>query len=104
MRENRSGNKMTMCSLQSKIRNPQSAIPRRGFSFVEVLFAVMILGVGFIMIAGVFPVAISQTQTSGEETVGSAVGRSGAGYMASIPFSSLVPPNPWVGDPAFQVK
>ena len=39
-----------------------------GFSFVEVLFAVIILGVGFIMIAAVFPVAIRQTKSTIDET------------------------------------
>ena len=41
---------------------------RRAFSFVEVLFAVIILGVGFIMVAAIFPVAIQQTQATVEET------------------------------------
>ena len=35
----------------------------RGFSFTEVLFAVMILGIGFIMVAAIFPVAIQQATT-----------------------------------------
>ncbi|HLL90988.1 MAG TPA: type II secretion system protein [Tepidisphaeraceae bacterium] len=41
---------------------------RRGFSFVEILFAVMILGIGFIMVAAIFPVAISQSQATVDET------------------------------------
>mgnify|MGYP003884520069 CR=1 FL=1 len=40
----------------------------RGFTFTEVLFAVLLLGVGFIMLAGIFPVAIRQAQTSVEQT------------------------------------
>ena len=43
---------------------------RRGFSFVEVLFAVIILGVGFILVAAVFPVGIQMTRTTVEETAG----------------------------------
>ena len=43
------------------------------FSFVEVLFAVMILGVGFIMLAAMFPVAIQQAQTNSDETVSAAI-------------------------------
>ena len=48
----------------------RSPIPttRRGFSFAEILFAVMILGIGFIMIAAMFPVAIKQTERNGQET------------------------------------
>jgi prepilin-type N-terminal cleavage/methylation domain-containing protein len=81
-----------MALRQSAIRNPQSAmgLRRRGFSFVEVLFAVMILGIGFILIAGVFPVAISQTQTNGEETVGAAIGRNAVAYLSQIPVTGNV--------------
>ena len=44
-----------------------------GFSFVEVLFAVMILGIGFIMAAAIFPVAIQQAQTASDESVSASV-------------------------------
>jgi prepilin-type N-terminal cleavage/methylation domain-containing protein len=57
---------------------------RRGFSFVEMLFAVMILGIGFIMIAGVFPVAISQQQTNADETTGANIARSAAAYLDTV--------------------
>src|ERR1700722_4164861 len=59
--------------------------PRRGFSFVEILFAVMILGIGFIMIAGIFPVAIHQTQSNGDETIAATTARQGAAIIASMP-------------------
>ncbi len=45
----------------------------RGFNFAEVLFAVMILGVGFIMVAAMFPVAIQQSKASTNETVAARV-------------------------------
>jgi type II secretory pathway pseudopilin PulG len=44
-----------------------------GFSFVEVLFAVMILGIGFIMLAAMFPVALNQVQTGSDESVSAAI-------------------------------
>lgn len=51
---------------------PRRATPRRGhrrgFSFVEILFAIIVLGIGFILIAAIFPVAISQSQATIEET------------------------------------
>ena len=53
-----------------------AALPPRfsaGFSFVEVLFAVMILGIGFIMTAAIFPVAIQQAHTASDESVSAAV-------------------------------
>ncbi|MEZ0266052.1 MAG: hypothetical protein ACAI43_15090 [Phycisphaerae bacterium] len=43
---------------------------RRGFNFTEVMFAVMILGLGFIMVAAMFPVTIRQTATNMEEAAG----------------------------------
>lgn len=46
-----------------------------GFSFIEILFAIAILGVGFIMIAGVFPVAIQQTKMTQEEAMAQLVGQ-----------------------------
>lgn len=51
----------------------QSRRAARGFTFTEVLFAVVILGIGFIMIAAMFPVAIQQTQATVEETAGATV-------------------------------
>jgi type II secretory pathway pseudopilin PulG len=51
-------------------RNRHSA-----FSFIEVLFAVILLGIGFIMIAGIFPVAIQQTAVVSNETEGTLVTR-----------------------------
>lgn len=49
--------------------------PRGGFSFVEILFAVMILAIGFIMLAAIFPVAIGQSQATREEAVGAVTAR-----------------------------
>ena len=59
--------------MQSQIKNQKSKIRERGFSFAEVLFAVIVLGIGFIMIAAVFPVAITQSKATKEETTTAAV-------------------------------
>ena len=64
---------------------------RAGFSFTEVLFAVMILGVGFIMVAAIFPVAIQQAQTSTEETTGAAVARGAVNYVEKVANNSTMP-------------
>jgi type II secretory pathway pseudopilin PulG len=45
------------------------------FTFIEVLFAVILLGIGFIMIAGVFPVAIQQTAAVSDETQSTLIAR-----------------------------
>src|SRR5882672_5687873 len=57
---------------RSAIRNPHSPSARPAFSFTEILFAIMILGIGFIMVAAMFPVALSQTESSSQETIGAA--------------------------------
>jgi type II secretory pathway pseudopilin PulG len=64
---------------------------RGGFSFTEVLFAVMILGIGFIMVAAIFPVAIQQAKTSAEETTGGAVARGAANYLDRVASNSTMP-------------
>ncbi len=46
---------------------------RRGFTFTEVMFAVIILGVGFVMIAAILPVAIQQSKLSVDEATAAAV-------------------------------
>ena len=58
---------------------------RSGFSFVEILFAVMILGIGFILVAGVFPVAINQTQANGDETTAATLARRAAAVVTNMP-------------------
>src|SRR3954463_10483758 len=56
---------------------------RGGFSFTEVLFAVMVLGIGFIMVAAMFPVTISQTQATMRESVGANIARAAIDYLQS---------------------
>src|SRR5689334_3047187 len=65
---------------------------RAGFTFTEVMFAVILLGIGFIMLAGIFPVAIQQTQTNVEESTGSTIARDAAKYMEETLTVDDVPP------------
>lgn len=46
----------------SSIRRP--SLLRPAFTLAEVMFAVMILGIGFIMVAAIFPVALQQAKDS----------------------------------------
>lgn len=67
----------------------RTRVPRRrarqgGFNFAEVLFAVMILGIGFIMIAAIFPVALQQTKLTGEEVNAASSGRSGVNFIQQV--------------------
>ncbi|MEO6436635.1 MAG: prepilin-type N-terminal cleavage/methylation domain-containing protein, partial [Tepidisphaeraceae bacterium] len=56
---------------------------RAGFSFIELMFAVAVLGLGLIMVSAIFPAAIAQTQAAIDETTAAAVVRNGAHYMAA---------------------
>jgi prepilin-type N-terminal cleavage/methylation domain-containing protein len=57
---------------------PRFSSLRRGFSIVEVMFAIMVLGIGFIMVAAIFPVAIQQSQLNVDTATGRLVAISGA--------------------------
>src|SRR5690348_329057 len=65
---------------------PRTMLRRRtrGFSFTEIMFAVIILGVGFIMVAAIFPVAIQQAKSTTEETTAAAIARGTATYVGSV--------------------
>lgn len=63
----------------------------RGYTFTEVLFAVILLGVGFIMLAGIFPVAIRQSQTSADETTSAAIARLATDTLQNVLNQSNTP-------------
>ena len=67
----------------------------RGFSFVEVLFAVMILGIGFIMLAAIFPVTIQQAQSSSDETTSAAVAWNAFNLIQETLGDEELPPMGW---------
>lgn len=57
---------------------------RRGFSFVEILFAVAVMGIGFIMIAAVFPIGLQQTKLTLDETAASAAARAASARLQQL--------------------
>ncbi|HTW94789.1 MAG TPA: hypothetical protein VMD30_08355, partial [Tepidisphaeraceae bacterium] len=59
--------------MPSCLRAPPLPSSLPAFTFLEVLFAVILIGLGFIMIAGIFPVAIQQSQQNLDEAEGTAV-------------------------------
>lgn len=63
---------------------PPSPTHRRAFSFTEILFAIMILGIGFIMVAAMFPVALQQTENSTSDTIAANIARSGMNFVGQI--------------------
>lgn len=64
---------------------------RPGFAFTEILFAVMVLALGFIMIAAMFPVTIRQTQSTVEETSGAHLAKGAVDYLQSIASNDMFP-------------
>src|SRR4051812_16782638 len=77
---------------QPRFQAVKSKFARAGFTFTEVMFAVILLGIGFIMLAGMFPVAIQQTQTNVEESTASTIARAAAHYMEESLTVDDVPP------------
>lgn len=63
---------------------------RKGFTFLELLFAIIILGVGMVMIAGMFPVAIRMTQATRDDTVAATIVRSAAEELGGMLTDDLV--------------
>lgn len=57
---------------------------RTGFSFTELLFAVMILGVGFILVAAIFPVGLAQTKSNFDETQTASLARSASSTLKRL--------------------
>lgn len=78
---------------------------RRGFTFMEILFAVMILGIGFIMIAAMFPAALRQTQANVEENQFNTLSHvaqldmQNLAYTRDAGWSMQVPPPPATSTP-----
>src|SRR5688500_14433850 len=90
---------MTMTGTNARTHNGTKARRfRAGYSFTEVMFAVVVLGIGFIMIAAMFPVALSQSKSTADETVAATIARGAVGYLESVaddtPAPGAVPVRP----------
>src|SRR5690242_13993425 len=57
------------------------------------MFAVIVLGIGFIMVAAIFPVAIQQTKTTADETVAAAAARTAATQLEQSVLQIATPAN-----------
>src|SRR5688500_647109 len=57
---------------------------RAGYAFTEVMFAVVVLGIGFIMLAAMFPVAISQSQATAQESTAASIARGAVNHIQAI--------------------
>ncbi len=72
----------TNCRLRSR---------RAGFTFTEVLFAMLLMGIGFIMLAAMFPISIREIQSSVEDTAGAGVGPSAVRLVGQYATASNLP-------------
>lgn len=52
-----------------------------GFSLIEILFAIFILGIGLLMVAAVFPIAIKWTNQDVHSTIGLVISRSAVAQL-----------------------
>src|SRR5687767_9279488 len=86
-------NPRLICANLHHLRHLRSLFfSRRGFTFTEVMFAIILLGIGFIMLAGMFPVAIQQTQTNVEESNASVLVQAAARYLEESLTQADLPP------------
>ena len=71
--------------MHNKLQNRSGRSHRSlAFTFVEVLFAIMILGIGFIMIAGMLPVAIRQSEETQSDVTARAITDSAYAQLTSM--------------------
>ncbi|MBX3355094.1 MAG: type II secretion system protein [Phycisphaeraceae bacterium] len=52
---------------------PRRALHRRGFTLVELIIAILVLGMGLVMLAAIFPAGIAQQQFSNDDVFGRVV-------------------------------
>lgn len=54
--------------MRQRTHTTPTPAPRRGFTLIEIMLALGVLGIGMVMVASIFPAAIKQTQTSDRNT------------------------------------
>jgi prepilin-type N-terminal cleavage/methylation domain-containing protein len=64
---------------------------RRGFTFVEIMFSVMILGIGLVMVAAMLLAGGRETQSSADETIAAATGRDALKYIGTLATEQFLP-------------
>ena len=64
---------------------------RKAFTLTEVMFAVILLGIGFIMVAAMFPVAIQQNRTTSEQTAATQLARAAISNLQQVATNQTMP-------------
>lgn len=78
------------CDVRSVRSHRRRARP--AFTFLEVLFAIIVLGIGFIMVAAMFPAALQQTRVAVEDTTAGAIWVDAHRKFIDIARTQVVPP------------
>ncbi len=78
--------------IQTQILRPGHR--RSGFSFAEVMFAVVILGVGFVMVTAVFPIAVEQTRSTADDAAAAQLAHDCMGTITSATHADDYPDTP----------
>jgi type II secretory pathway pseudopilin PulG len=71
------------------------AASRSAFTMAEVLFAVIVLGIGLILLAAAFPVGIVQTEKTQDLTTANFVAKMAYDQLTKVPASGVFPNNAW---------
>jgi prepilin-type N-terminal cleavage/methylation domain-containing protein len=71
----------------------------RGFSFIEVMFAVVVLGIGSILVAAIFPVAIQQTLSTADDAAAAQLAREAMHIITTSTTADQYPANSGVTQP-----
>ena len=70
--------------MKSEILNPKSEIGRSGFSLVELMISIAILGIGLTMAAALFAAAINRNESSVDDAVGSIICENGLAVAKAV--------------------
>lgn len=78
--------------MKLRFRHSRTTYRGLGFTLAEVMFAVMILGIGFIMVAAIFPVAIQQAKVGRDETTAAEIAKAAVTFISDQCAKSTVMP------------
>src|SRR5215469_9432106 len=91
--------RFAICDVRSKRQRRH-----RAFTFLEVLFAVIVLGIGFIMVAAMFPAALKQTQASVEDVSASSAWLDVARHFTELAKNQVPQPPSAPGGPPQPIR
>lgn len=79
--------------------SPCHRVCRSAFTMAEVIFAVIVLGIGLILLAAAFPVGIKQSQKTQDSTNAALIAQHAYDQLTKVPAANSGPNNTWVPTP-----